>query len=304
MRALKKSNYSYLFNISLLAILYFLFGQLSLLLLHGHQIVTLGLFVSQGLALAFVLYYGPRMWVGIFLGQFFLAYFNGLSIPASLGIATINSFIAYLAYLLMQQLKLNIKLQTFRDIFGLVFIMIIIEAIGSLTANALLVITHDISDTDYFSSAFSWWFGNIMGELVITPMLLLLFINQKNINLRSYLTYGTLFLTYSFLIDSFSEISSPLLLLSLSLPIVIAVTAYKGFVYGTLLSSIAAFSAALSVYERTGAFCLTDTTENVINYNLFILAHVSIVYITGILFDERKRNEEELHKTIAKEGHL
>ena len=178
-------NSKYLITIFLLAVLYFLFGEISLFLLNGNQIVNEGLFISQGIALAFVLYFGPRVWIGIFVGQFFLAYVNDLSIPASLGIAAINAFVAYLAYRLMGHFKLDIKLQTFRDIFGLVFIIFMVESIGSLSGNLILIMSHTILATNYFSSSFSWWFGNIMGELVITPILLLFLIHHKSVHLQS-----------------------------------------------------------------------------------------------------------------------
>ncbi|WP_297442019.1 hypothetical protein [Sulfurimonas sp.] len=66
----------YVFVIFILAALYFLAGKLSLVLLHGIGIVNIGIFASEGIALAMLLYFAKRIWPGVFIGQFVLAFTN------------------------------------------------------------------------------------------------------------------------------------------------------------------------------------------------------------------------------------
>ena len=297
---IKRYNFHYFLVTLTLALFYFLAGKFSLFFLHGNNIVNIGIFASEGIALAFILYFGPRVWIGIFLGQLALALSNDVPLLASLGIAIINSLEALLAYLLVQKFKLNIKLETFRDIFGLVLLIIfILQPFSALLSNILLVLNDIVPQTNYLKSSFSWWFGNIMGQLLITPFLLLLFNNYKQINILNYIFYALFFALYIYILEVVLVITNLLLLLSLSIPIIVYVVSTKGFSYGTLFNVVVALISSYSVYLDIGAFHFyTESIENVINYNLFVLAHISTVFVTGILFEERRRYHYILEHTI------
>ena len=67
-----------LIRILILASLYVILGHLAFNEAVGNSIVTPVLFTSEGVALAFTLVFGPRMAVGVFLGQLILALTSGL----------------------------------------------------------------------------------------------------------------------------------------------------------------------------------------------------------------------------------
>ena len=106
-RSIEKTGSAML--IAVLAAAYFAFGKFSLLFLSENSFETIGVFASEGIALAFVLYYGPRVIAGIFLGQFALALSNGLDIDASAVIGIVNSTDAYLGALCCCGISVSIR---------------------------------------------------------------------------------------------------------------------------------------------------------------------------------------------------
>jgi signal transduction histidine kinase len=51
----------------------------------------------------------------------------------------------------------------------------------------------------------------------------------------------------------------------------------------------------------TGAFYFGEKTDNIINYNFFVLAHIATVFVAGVLFEERKKYEKKLQQSIEQE---
>jgi len=286
----------------IIALLYFGTGKLSLDFLAGHNIVNLGVFAPEGLALAFALYYGKKVWFGIFIGQFLLALYNGVNLYSTVEISFINATEAMIAIALFHKFKLNKELNTFRDVAGLILMIVfVLQIFSSLLSNLSLLFHGALTQGEFFYSAFSWWFGNVMGQLLFAPFLLLLFLYFKQLNLKEYLLYGIVFGIYLYILEIKLALSNPFLLLSLTIPVLVFVVFSKGRLYGTLMSVVVATVSSYAVYSATGAFYVDSEANNIINYNLFVLAHIVTVFIAGILFEERKRYEEKLHRIIKKE---
>jgi signal transduction histidine kinase len=286
------------------AILYFLLGKMSFLLLSGIDIVNIGLFPSEGVALAFALYFGKKILPGIFLGQFFLAYTTDVSFISSAEIGLINTMEALIAIYLAHRLKISYKMRTFRDLLWLFFfIVFILQPFSAVLSNSILVIHHEIPQETLSLSIFSWWFGNVMGQILIAPFILLLFDRFHQLDEIEYFFYIVIFAIYLYILEMILLVQNPLLLMSLSIAIIIIVIANKGLVYGVTLSVIAAMVASFSVYMGEGAFSFSSDIDNAINYNLYVLSHIFIVWVFGILFEERKEQERILRERIAYEVH-
>ena len=170
--------------ITVLAFLYYTTGEISLRLLEGHNLVSLGIFVPEGIALAFIIFFGKKVWPGIFIGQFILAYSYCVNIYASFEISAVNSMESIIAFILFNRLRFDKNLKSSKDIIGLVLIIVLLlQPFSALLSNAALLL-HDIIDIDgYMGSVFSWWFGGVIGQILITPFLLLLFHNYKKFDL-------------------------------------------------------------------------------------------------------------------------
>ena len=288
-----------LLPILILALLYFITGKLSFLFLHSNNIVNTGIFPAEGIALAFILFFGKRVWTGIFLGQFILAFTTDIPLYISLGIAATNSFEALIAFYLFKKSNLNINLERFKDVFGLITIILFIQIISASFSNTLLLLSNIITANNFLSSSFSWWFGNVMGQLLFTPFILLTILHAKSIKWGEYLLYMIFFAPIIYISEKL--MTNIMLLLSISIPFIVFMVSYKGYVYGTALSVVLALASSYSVFLGQGVFHLPNVIDNIINYNLFILAHISMVFMTGVLFEERKRNLYNLEKKISNE---
>jgi signal transduction histidine kinase len=282
-----------------IALLYFLTGKASIELLSGVKIVSIGIFAAEGFALAFAVRFGPKVLPGIFLGQMLLALSNHIHLLPALGVSAVNTAEAYLGILLFQRLGIRHSLESFRDVvlFALI-VLLVLQPFSALLSNAVLIATGETPGADFLLSTFSWWFGNIMGQLLFTPFLLQLFIHYREISLPRYLATGAAFGLYILLLEIPLGVKNPFLLFSLTIPVVVIVLAFRGMVYGTMLSAVAAVVTSVAISMGLGTFNLGTTMENTINYNLFILSYISTVLTMGVLFEERRRYEERLRREI------
>jgi len=292
-----KKSHLYLQILSL-SFLYFAFGKLSILFLHGNYIVNIGVFAAEGISLGFVLYFGKKVWPGIFIGQLILALSNDITLIASLSISAINTVEALVGFIILRKLKLNIELKTFRDVFILFIVILLIQFVSALPSNMVLVFSNFIDSANYLSSSFSWWFGNIMGQLLFTPFILIFFREYAKLDKLSYLIYSMIFVIFIYVLEIVLDMQNTLLMLSFSIPIVVFLVSKKGILYGVSLNVLVAIVSSYAIYKGSGPFSLDDVANNAINYNLFILAHILSVFITGILFEDRKRYEKSLHDII------
>jgi signal transduction histidine kinase len=271
-------------------------------MLSGIKIVNIGVFASEGIALAFALHYGIKVIPGIFIGQFILAYSNSIALSATFAISVINSLEAVMAIYLFEYFKISRSLSSFRDILGMSAIIVFaLQPFSALFSNTVLFLSSQIPKGTFLHSSFSWWFGNVMGQLLFTPFLLSLFKKYKEINFVEYAIYGTVFFAYIYTLEIVLVVTNPFLLIALSAPIVILVVSHKNMAYGSLMSVIVAMVASYSVYKAIGAFYINSEINNIINYNLFVLSHISIVLTAGVLFEQKHLHESKLQNTIQRE---
>lgn len=269
-RDLKINNIQDYFLILLTALLYFTAGKMSFALTSDHNIVTIVIFASEGIALAMALYFGKKVIPGIFLGQLILALSSGMNIVPSLEISFINSIEAMIGIFLFDKYKLNKELVKLKDIIGLVVIIVfVLQPFSAIAGNTVLLLNSIINSDEYFGTLFSWWFGNIMGQLLFTPFVLFLLINYKTIKFFEYFIYGLLFAIFIYVIEVILIIENSSLLLTFTIPVLILVVAYKGLGYGTLLAIVVATVSSYSVYLGVGAFATNTAIDNIININFF-----------------------------------
>jgi len=287
----------------ILGVLYFITGKISLTLLSGNEIVNIGIFMPEGISLAFALYYGKKLLPGIFFGQLFLAYYTSVGLLPSFEIASINTIEAVFAIYLFEKFKLSKDLTNYKDIIGLFGIIIfLIQPFSAVFSNTVLYYHHQIVENDVLYSTFSWWFGNVMGQLLMSPFLLLLFKDYKKSNLVEYLLYGALFGSSLYLLEIVFMLDNATLMLAYSITGIIIIIASKNILYGTYFSFIAALVASYSLYlGNSSIYSAGSLSDNIINYNLYILAHIVITWVLGVLFEERKYYEKVLSKRIEEE---
>lgn len=156
---------------------YYLVGHLGLM----RQVVVDGAVVTPlwpptGIALAAVLWLGPRVWPGIALGTLVTVSEIGDAFTLSrLAIMFGNTIAPLASYALLRRVGFRSELVRLRDGVCLVFLgafagMLISASIGSLT----LLLDGKVPPGRFWLVWSSWWAGDAMGVLVVTPVLLVL----------------------------------------------------------------------------------------------------------------------------------
>lgn len=163
-------------RIIVLASLYVILGKFAFDESVDQSIITSVIFLSEGVALAFTLVFGPTMVAGVFLGQFILALTTDLSWGLSLAIAAINSCEALIAWSLAGKLKINSSLRTLRDYVLLVLlIFFVLQPFSALLGNWILLNSDKESVEVFCSSSIKWWIANGLGQLLLAPILMFFF---------------------------------------------------------------------------------------------------------------------------------
>lgn len=155
----------------LLAGVYFLSAQLGLSLAFV-QTNTSPVWPPTGIAIAALLYFGLRAWPGIFLGALLTSIMADASILVALGIASGNTLEGLIACYLLVRFASTYPFNKVRHVFIFVAVILFATTISaSIGVSSLLI--GGVIEKDSFSLLWStWWLGDLVGGLVITPLLL------------------------------------------------------------------------------------------------------------------------------------
>ncbi len=290
----------------LLGLLYAFTGRLSFLAQVDDVLVTPVLFIPEGIALAFALRFGARIWPGIFLGQLALALHQGLLLPPALTISGINSLEAVGAVWLYRRLggQANLyDLRSWLSFQGLVFLILqpFSATLGTLTLAAAGVIG------DFHAWVVSWqnwWIGNSVAQSQLTPLLLLLMDRAsrvgwaKKIFLPMGITTAGLWLALAAL--PAGGIGTSLVLFQ---PLLV------GFGLAMGLKSVCASSVLISLgflyatSHGVGPFYRAETTS-LVDLNVFLIGISLIGQFLAVLFrqlEEARKKEQALEKRQREE---
>lgn len=298
------NNLVLIFRNIIIALLYFITGKISFMLFTQDAIVTLNIFIPEGIALACVLIYGPKIIPGIFLGQFLLAI--NVSLFASIGIAISNSLEAFIAYKLFNYFRLNKELISIRDYIGLLLLIILIlQPFSAIFGNLVLLIGGISSVKNIFQDIFFWWFSNSLGQLFMTPMILLYYFNRSKFDIFKIIKNISIILFFgilNYILQVKLGINNVALLLALTLPITIYLSTIN-----ICCATLAVLSLVLTTlyffHMNEGSFVGNTKVNDIININFFILNHIILVPLIGILFREKNEALQALSQ-MAKRDHL
>lgn len=152
---------------------YFLAGKLGLKLAMVHNSVT-AVWPPTGLAFAVLLIWGARLWPGIFIGAFLVNVTTEGYILTSLGIATGNTLEALVgAWLVTRFAEGRDCLNGVRSVFGFVFLAALASTTVSATIGVTSLVAGGVAAWDNVGAIwFTWWVGDSVGALLVTPLLL------------------------------------------------------------------------------------------------------------------------------------
>jgi len=294
----------YIFQLLVLAALYFTFGHISFLITVSHFIVTPVFFVAEGIALAAIILFGRRVWPGIFLGQLALALSTGLEFLPSLTISATNSIETVIGATLFKHWKLDSTLSNIHDFSRLTaLIFLILQPISATFGTATLLFFHVIPEQSYLQAWAYWWFGNCLGQFLVTPFLLILFSSPGRIksilqSSQSAIVPIVLMLPATWLVFGNSAFSDIALALVFYVPLLLWIAIKSGL---AVVSLICSGVTTLALYETSYGFgpFVVDGNPHIFDMNIFILGISLTAQFISVLFAELSQKETELRKSEA-----
>jgi two-component system sensor histidine kinase VicK len=165
----------YAFRLALLAGAYFGMAKVGISLASDLSIVS-AVWAPTGIALAALVVWGYRAWPGVALGALAAEATSGVPLLTAVGMTVGNTLEALLgAFLLMQVAGFRPTLERVRDVFALVVLAGLVSTTVSATFGvASLWLGNQLSGGELPASWRVWWLGDVAGDLLIAPLLLVL----------------------------------------------------------------------------------------------------------------------------------
>jgi signal transduction histidine kinase len=127
-----------------------------------------------------------------------------------------------------------------------------------------------------------------MGQFLVTPLVLLVYINYKDINKIKFIVYGLYFAILNYVLICVLMIDNLALLLGIIVPLVMLLGRYEGLNYTLFAILMIALTSLYTTKLDYGIFSNGTPIDNLININFYILTHILISLINGILFIEKE----------------
>jgi PAS domain S-box-containing protein len=129
----------------------------------------------SGIALAALLLLGVRYWPAVALGAFFANVTSDASVAVAAGISIGNTLEAVGGALLVRRLGFRPELDRVRSVISLALGGALLStALGATNGVTVLTIAGERQDS-FLDAWVLWWFGDAVGDLMVAPLLLVLF---------------------------------------------------------------------------------------------------------------------------------
>ena len=242
-----------------------------------------------------------NLWPAIFLGAFFVNYETGAPLAAALAIGVGNTLEAVIgSYLIKRFTEFKASLRRLGDVLALTLLGSLFATIIAATVGASsLLLTNAITQSIYLATLRVWWFGDALGILIITPVILTLSRLKKPPRLSVQKTFEvSIFIAFTLLIGltifgSIFEgiIEHPSVIYLIYLPII-----WAGLRYGqaAAVSTTLAISvvAIYGVTKGYGPFISGDITTSLLLMQIFMGVVAVTTMILAAVADQLKDSEE------------
>jgi integral membrane sensor domain MASE1 len=163
----------YVAKVAVLAGAYYGAAKLGLSLAFESSSVT-AIWAPTGISLAAILLWGYRVWPGVALGALLANGWTGVPFYAVLGITAGNTLEALAgAYLLRELADFRPSLERVRDVIALAVLGGAVSTTIAATIGATsLLVANEIVSADFGSVWRTWWLGDMGGNLVVAPAIL------------------------------------------------------------------------------------------------------------------------------------
>jgi signal transduction histidine kinase len=162
----------YLLKIVIFALIYHLAARLGLRMAYM-QVNTSPVWPPTGISLAVLLLFGVNLWPGITLGVLLGSLFTGAPVPLALGMSIGNTLEAVAGvWVLSRFFDFHNSLDRIKDVTGLVLVSFFATMISATFGGITLSILDASLWANFGSIWITWWIGDLLGALVVAPLLL------------------------------------------------------------------------------------------------------------------------------------
>jgi integral membrane sensor domain MASE1 len=160
-------------GIAVLAAAYYGSAKLGLSFAFETASVT-AIWPPTGLALAALVLWGHRLWLGVAIGAFLANSWTDISLAATIGITCGNTLEAIVgAYLLRRVARFRPTLERVRDVLALVVLAGAVSTAVSATIGVASLVADDVITTGELASNWRvWWLWDMGGDLLIAPLIM------------------------------------------------------------------------------------------------------------------------------------
>jgi len=167
-----RSGVHYLLQVVALGIVYAGAGKAGLKLDAVSGFATL-VWPPTGISLAALLLFGHRLWPGIYLGAVLANLWSGAAVPVAVAIGLGNTLEAVAGAWALRALRVRNSLDRLRDVVTLIGM----AALASTLVSATIGVTSlrfggIVSPHQFLETWRAWWLGDVLGDLVVAPLLL------------------------------------------------------------------------------------------------------------------------------------
>lgn len=283
-------------NLLLLSLFFFLAGLVGLQLQSAQTGVT-PVWPASGIALAFFIIYGFRVWPGIFIGMFALGIYSDAPLWLVLS-ASIGSVLECLVPLLvMQRYGFKGSLNNIREVLFFTGIITAGPVISSLLATFSIFAAGSVTQIPWQNILTLWWLGNSIGMLVFGGTILII---RQHIIHRSapveWLYFALITgISFSLSMSAFSMLDSVVsaLIINLLIPVVFF-SALRSGIFGTLLPALTAIISLLFISPTLPEKLLHMHTLNMLYLDIVGIWFISI---TGLVVAASYRDHKIHFKT-------
>ncbi len=188
-----KSRTEVAFGCAVLFAAYFVTARLGLLLGAVAGFATL-VWPPTGIALAALWLFGSRLWPGVFAGALCVNLVVGAPLPAALGIATGNTLEAVAGVWVLSRVGFQTQLDRVDDVVALIIGPAICStALSASIGVASLRLARIVSSSATVPALRAWWIGDMVGDLVVAP-LLFVFLGRQPLRGRRWIRAEVLLL--------------------------------------------------------------------------------------------------------------
>lgn len=291
----------YLWQLSLLAALYFLIAKIALLAAIPPGYAT-SIWPPSGIALAVILLYGSRMWPAIWIGSA-LTNLTVHSSPAAAVLMSSGNLMEALvgAALIRRVIGVPHQFQRGEDVFKFVGLSAASCFIGATIGTVAMAVVAGLAPKEVLAGWWTWWQGDATGMIVVAP-LILAWSTRSTVTWTSrskaeVISFWIVLLLVSYLAlggDPIGHIFLPLLLL-LTLPLVN--WAALRFPQREVVAAIAVLCSMAVGFTVSGRGPLASSSLD--RSLLQLLVFIGTVSVTGLsvsaVASERRRFTLALH---------